>query len=162
MKSIIQRRKTVQAKYRNSPKGKATRVKYRASLKSKAARATYRTSLKGQATRAKYRRSNKGRTYHAKYQEKYRASPNGKASRARIDIKRRAHFNAALVNDFTADQWTSILKAHRFRCHYCGKRGRKSLTKDHVIPISKGGNHTASNIVPACGPCNLRKGNKLV
>lgn len=32
-----------------------------------------------------------------------------------------------------------------------------SPSGDHVIPLSKGGHHTASNVVPACGPCNSVK-----
>lgn len=46
------------------------------------------------------------------------------------------------------------------RCHYCHEF--KPLTMDHVIPVSKGGPHTASNIVPACQPCNSRKGARLL
>ena len=33
---------------------------------------------------------------------------------------------------------------------------------DHLTPLSKGGSHTVSNIVPACRPCNSRKGVKEV
>lgn len=31
---------------------------------------------------------------------------------------------------------------------------------DHYIAIANGGNHTASNIVPACLPCNAAKGDR--
>ncbi|MCK4464389.1 MAG: HNH endonuclease [Bacteroidales bacterium] len=34
-------------------------------------------------------------------------------------------------------------------------------TKDHVIPISKGGDNTKENIVPACQSCNSKKFNKI-
>lgn len=60
--------------------------------------------------------------------------------------------------DFTFEQWQSILAAHDHRCAYCGIDG--PLTIDHVRAISRGGKHTAANIVPACQPCNLRKGNR--
>ena len=36
----------------------------------------------------------------------------------------------------------------------------KRLTMDHITPISKGGAHTASNIVPACQSCNSKKNNR--
>lgn len=44
-------------------------------------------------------------------------------------------------------------------CQYCGDRfPEKMLTVDHVFPVSKGGQHTWSNVVAACGPCNNKKG----
>ena len=45
------------------------------------------------------------------------------------------------------------------RCHYCGRMAK--LTIDHVIPLSKGGDHSRSNVVPACQRCNSQKGNRL-
>ncbi len=47
-----------------------------------------------------------------------------------------------------------------FQCAYCGAHDQ--LTFDHVVPRSKGGRTTWDNIVAACSPCNLRKGNKLL
>jgi 5-methylcytosine-specific restriction endonuclease McrA len=45
----------------------------------------------------------------------------------------------------------------RFNCQYCGSP--EDLTFDHIIPRSKGGQTTWENVVAACSPCNLRKGN---
>jgi 5-methylcytosine-specific restriction endonuclease McrA/predicted nucleic acid-binding Zn ribbon protein len=56
----------------------------------------------------------------------------------------------------TQSQWTIIKAVYGYRCAYCGKRA-KILTKDHVIPLAKGGSHTADNIVPACRSCNSHK-----
>jgi 5-methylcytosine-specific restriction endonuclease McrA len=42
------------------------------------------------------------------------------------------------------------------RCAYCGASG--DLQVEHVIPISKGGEHHLGNIVPACQRCNFSKG----
>ena len=36
------------------------------------------------------------------------------------------------------------------------------LTMDHVVPISKGGKTTWTNIATSCGDCNSRKANKTV
>ncbi|MEM9422199.1 MAG: HNH endonuclease, partial [Pseudomonadota bacterium] len=44
---------------------------------------------------------------------------------------------------------------------YCGSTEKENLTFDHLIPRSKGGKTTWQNIVTACSPCNLRKGNKM-
>jgi len=49
-----------------------------------------------------------------------------------------------------------------FECQYCGQsKPTPDLTFDHVIPRSRGGRTSWENVVTACGPCNLRKANKL-
>jgi 5-methylcytosine-specific restriction endonuclease McrA len=46
-------------------------------------------------------------------------------------------------------------------CMYCGDRHDVlQLTRDHVVPISKGGRDIWSNVVTACRSCNTRKGNR--
>lgn len=48
-----------------------------------------------------------------------------------------------------------------YLCMYCGnKYGDALLTRDHVLPISKGGTDRWSNVVTACRSCNTRKGNR--
>jgi 5-methylcytosine-specific restriction endonuclease McrA len=47
------------------------------------------------------------------------------------------------------------------RCQYCGKQfGAHSLSLDHVMPRSRGGQTTWENIVCACLKCNVRKGGR--
>jgi 5-methylcytosine-specific restriction endonuclease McrA len=46
-----------------------------------------------------------------------------------------------------------------FTCQYCGRQAG-DLTIDHIIPRSRGGQHTWDNLVSACKPCNHRKGGK--
>jgi 5-methylcytosine-specific restriction endonuclease McrA len=48
-----------------------------------------------------------------------------------------------------------------WRCAYCGD-GAGRLTLDHVVPRSRGGDSVWENVVTACGPCNLRKGDRLL
>lgn len=48
-----------------------------------------------------------------------------------------------------------VLKRDNHSCQYCGSN--KHLTLDHVIPVSKGGQHKWDNVVTACEPCNQRK-----
>jgi 5-methylcytosine-specific restriction endonuclease McrA len=45
-----------------------------------------------------------------------------------------------------------------WRCQYCGSTGK--LTLDHVVPRSRGGDSVWENVVTACAPCNLRKGDR--
>lgn len=51
-----------------------------------------------------------------------------------------------------------ILERDNYECQYCGRKS--NLTLDHIIPRSNGGNNSWENLVTACEPCNLRKGNK--
>ena len=46
-------------------------------------------------------------------------------------------------------------------CLCCGKID-VALTMDHVIPLSKGGEHNISNIQPLCGICNSKKNTKAI
>lgn len=45
-----------------------------------------------------------------------------------------------------------------YHCKYCGETG--NLTRDHVIPISRGGTDTWDNVVTACTHCNNKKGDR--
>ena len=46
-------------------------------------------------------------------------------------------------------------------CMYCGTpRKSGSLTRDHVLPMSRGGLDRWTNVVTACRSCNARKGNR--
>lgn len=51
-----------------------------------------------------------------------------------------------------------VLRRDKHACQYCG--GTKHLTLDHVLPRSKGGEHTWINVVTACESCNSRKGDR--
>lgn len=53
-----------------------------------------------------------------------------------------------------------VLRRDGYSCQYCGSG--KRLTLDHVIPRSKGGQHTWNNVVAACERCNGRKGDHLL
>ena len=48
------------------------------------------------------------------------------------------------------------------RCQYCGKKqSTQELSLDHVVPKSRGGALSWTNIVVACTKCNARKGGRL-
>ena len=55
----------------------------------------------------------------------------------------------------------NVLKRDRYTCQYCGAE-RVSLTIDHVVPRSRGGETCWENVVAACQSCNLRKGDKTL
>jgi 5-methylcytosine-specific restriction endonuclease McrA len=90
----------------------------------------------------------------AQARRSYARNPdNAKANRNR----RKARLRAIPVNDYSAAQWREQQAVQNHRCYYCGKRRKGKLTQDHIVPLSQGGNHTASNIIAACNACNLSK-----
>jgi 5-methylcytosine-specific restriction endonuclease McrA len=61
---------------------------------------------------------------------------------------------------------TFLFARDHYKCQYCGRhrsqlRGREFLTRDHIVPMSRGGGNDWGNVVTACSPCNNRKGSHL-
>ena len=55
----------------------------------------------------------------------------------------------------------ALFARDRSLCMYCGNHySRGELTRDHVVPISKGGRDIWQNVVTACLHCNVRKGSR--
>lgn len=53
---------------------------------------------------------------------------------------------------------TKVIKAIRDGdCYYCGAPAQHA---DHFEPLARGGLHCVDNLVPACSPCNLSKGDR--
>jgi 5-methylcytosine-specific restriction endonuclease McrA len=56
----------------------------------------------------------------------------------------------------------NVFLRDRFTCQYCSERHvANDLTFDHIIPRSRGGHTVWTNVVTACGTCNLAKGSRL-
>lgn len=50
----------------------------------------------------------------------------------------------------------------RHVCAYCGHRLHpEQLTREHILPVSRGGKDTWMNCITSCRACNGRKGNRL-
>ena len=86
-----------------------------------------------------------------------------KAIRKIYKHKRRAYELAA---DIGCKEIAPLIKRWSaqkiFECYWCGKRcPQADMEIDHIIPISKGGKHSAENVCKSCRPCNRRKYNKL-
>lgn len=52
----------------------------------------------------------------------------------------------------------NLFRRDNGECQYCGSR--RHLTIDHIIPRSKGGKTSWTNLVTACNRCNVNKGDK--
>ena len=60
-----------------------------------------------------------------------------------------------LPSTLTLKQWEEAKQHFNNRCAYCGKE--LPLAQDHYIALSKGGEYTHNNIIPACKSCNSSK-----
>lgn len=54
-----------------------------------------------------------------------------------------------------------VFERDDYTCIYCNKRGG-ILEVDHIIPFSKGGSDSLSNLVTSCRKCNRQKKDKSV
>ena len=77
------------------------------------------------------------------------------AQQARIALK-----GGAKNNGFTALQWHDVQERFGGKCAYCGGVLEESC-QDHFVPLSRGGQHVASNVLPSCRRCNSSKNNTL-
>lgn len=115
----------------------------------------YRQTEKGRKSCALYRENNifkRKRYYHF-----YRTSSQGKEYFKNYSIKRKSTIDS-LEFSFTKEQWEECKSYFDNKCCYCGKE--LPLSQDHFIPLSKGGEYTHNNIIPACKSCNSSKGNR--
>jgi 5-methylcytosine-specific restriction endonuclease McrA len=57
----------------------------------------------------------------------------------------------------------NLFRRDLFICAYCGhSHNEAKLTRDHVVPVSKGGKDTWMNVVTACWKCNNYKDDSLL
>jgi len=57
----------------------------------------------------------------------------------------------------------TLFRRDHHTCLYCGLRFEtKDLSRDHVLPVSRGGLDEWTNVVTACKRCNARKGSRLL
>ena len=91
-----------------------------------------------------------------------------------INAQSREEMRIAVLDDATLENYQvevaesglsrgNIYLRDQNRCQYCGRRFPSSeLSLDHVVPVSRGGKSHWENVVCACLPCNVKKGNKLL
>lgn len=83
------------------------------------------------------------------------------AGPAHMQVRARAA-GAKLIEDFTS---TEIFERDNWTCYLCEQPvittpdcfNPRSATIDHVVPLSKGGQHTRANVQCACLGCNSSK-----
>lgn len=80
----------------------------------------------------------------------------GMAEARRERTRRRRHV-AMLGNKNGVGNTNVVTAAVIGECVYCGAPAQ---TRDHVVPLSRGGPDEAANIVPCCFWCNRSKANR--
>jgi len=90
-----------------------------------------------------------------KYQLHYARANKDKIEAYRRNYRSRKHQNKTYkVTD------KDCLTIKNRPCMMCGSR--KDIQLDHVIPVSRNGNHSIGNLQPLCKPCNTSKANKYM
>jgi len=76
-------------------------------------------------------------------------------------VAARSHARAHALDPTPALTNAALFARDGYLCMYCGHDfSRPNLTRDHVMPVSKGGRDIWENVVAACFHCNSRKGNR--
>lgn len=105
------------------------------------------------------------RAYHVAHRDRanQRSRAWSKANRLKkiaATQRYRARLKGATVGAVDFDR---IIERDRAVCHLCHKAVKPSeLGFDHVVPLSRGGEHSERNIAVCHRRCNSRKSNRLV
>lgn len=121
----------------------------------RAAAVRYRAAHPGRA-REKAAQRRAANPEHVREIQRRWYAKNREKERAREQSRRAARKASAPLRELTEAQWRAIKDHYHHCCVYCGRRMQR-LTMDHLTPLSKGGQHTVQNVVPACVSCNSRK-----
>lgn len=69
-------------------------------------------------------------------------------------------FEARQLKRHIPTDWAELLASSRGVCTYCRTHvGIDALTRDHKVPLSRGGSDSIENLTPSCLPCNVSKSN---
>lgn len=108
----------------------------------------------------KMRQTNPDRVKAKKHHEYVRNAAGYKARAKAHRHVRRARLAGCAQNDLTPGQWNLLKLVFNNRCAYC-LAVCSNPHQDHIVPISRGGDNTLTNVVPSCGSCNDKKGTQL-
>ena len=90
--------------------------------------------------------------YHSNYCKRHKANISHLKSRRYAREK-------GCEGSHTLHEWEELKTLFNNKCAICDEV--KKLTKDHIIPLSKGGSDFIENIQPLCKSCNSKKHNKI-
>lgn len=80
-----------------------------------------------------------------------------------VELRRARILDADDGTMSSPSDWRELIALYGNKCAYCLKKfDSADLEQDHVEPISKGGQHSMYNVVPACRPCNRHKASSYI
>lgn len=75
-------------------------------------------------------------------------------------VREANHRRRSATKDPSPETLARIAEILTEPCSYCD--AAEGIEVDHIVPLSRGGKHIASNLAPACGFCNRSKNDKLL
>lgn len=99
----------------------------------------------------------------ARERKRYHANPDHERERSRRYYEANydkwldyAHARREQMGTASPEVQAFIREIRTLPCVYCGSE--ENIEVDHVVPLSRGGEHSPENLAPACLPCNRSKG----
>lgn len=161
--------------YQQSEHGKEARKKYLSGKHDpyKAYRESHRELYREAAKRYRKNHPDRAKASYDKYalahpdyvaRKRKRSYLNHYANHYGYYLAKRAKRRAMLANaegSFTEAEIAELYEEQGCVCFYCSEPLGNDFHRDHYVPLSRGGSNYIDNIVLACAPCNLSKGDKL-
>lgn len=122
--------------------------------------ASLRWAIRNERSKARAREKSE-RPACVKARIRYAVDPRARAMARERKHKRKAILLAATIDNSAPAKYRHLLSTAT-ECHWCGCGvGPNTMEIDHYIPLSRGGLHSASNLVASCTRCNRQRANRL-